>query len=521
MFDILIKKGLVFDGLANEPKILDLAIKDGKISKIGNLKNEKAKTEINAEGFYVCPGFLEINSLADRDFSVFLKPAAENYLLQGVTTVIGGAGGASLYPLISGSLESLNKWLDYQQINIKWQRIGDFFAILEKRGLGVNFGSLISWATIRSDFTKREFRTLSKEEKEKLKFIVEESLKEGALGIAFALGSEEERAVGIEEILEIGEIVKKFKGYLGFSLRDESDGFLSSTREVCEVSNRGKLPIEIYQLKVLGENNHKFFKDALKFIEDANEKEELINFDLSPYESTVLPLMSYLPDWAAVGGWPVFLKNIREEIIYKKLIQDLKRKRNLISNLIVTSSENEPFFVAKSLKELAKGFNLTPEETLLKILEINNGRVFVFSKNLSPENVKMGITSEFSFVSAESGFYDKEEKSQALIHPKSFDTFIKFLNDWSLKNKILPLEQAIYKITGKVAKKIGLNNRGFIKENNWADVIILSPEKLNSLATYKNPYLSPAGIGTVIINGKIAYNKGIISEERVGKIIRH
>lgn len=520
MFDILIKKGLVFDGLANKPQNLDLAIKDGKISQIGNLKNEKAKIEINASEQYICPGFIEINSLADRDFSIFLKPKAENYLLQGVTTVIGGAGGASLYPLISGSLESLNKWLNYRQINIKWQKLSDFFAILEKRGLTVNFGSLISWATLRSDFTNREFRTLSKEEKEKLKFMVEESLKEGAMGIAFALGSEEERVVGIEEILEIGEIVKKFKGYLGFSLRDETDGFLSSLREILEVAEKGKLPIEIYQLKVFGEDNYAYFKDALQLIEDINEKEELVNFDTSPYETTILPLMSFLPDWAAVGGWSVFLKNIREEIIYQKLIQDLKKKKNLISDLIITSSENEPFFIGKDLKELAINFNLTVEESLIKILEINNGRVFVFSRNLSPENVKTAVSSEFSFISAESGFYDREEKCQSLIHPKSFDSFVKFLTEYSLKNKVLSLEEAIYKITGKVAKKIGLKNRGTIKENNWADIVIISPEKLSSLASYKNPYLSPLGIETIIINGKIAYDKGIISEEKAGKIMR-
>jgi len=521
MYDLLIKNGTVFDGLGNEPKNLDILIKNERIVKIGNFKNEKANIEINAEDLYVSPGFIEINSLADRDFSIFLNPQAENYLLQGVTTVIGGACGASLYPLISGSLESLNKWVDYKKINVKWQRIKDFFEIIEKRGIGVNFGGLISWSLLRSEFTNREFRNLTNEEKEKLKFIIKESLKEGALGVAFGLGYEDEKVVGVEEMLEIANIVKSFNGYLGFNLRDETDGFLTSLKEIIEVVERGQISSEIYQLKVLGKENFKYFKDGLRFIEQINKEKELLNFDISPYEISLEPLMIYLPDWAAIGGFKVFLKNIKEKVIYQKLIDDLKKKRELINELIISDCKNKPVLIGKSLKEIAKDFNLGPEEAMVKILEINEGRVFVFSKNLLLENIKEAIKSPYSFISSNSGFLSKESyQSGILCHPQSFGAFIKFLKDFVIDKKIYSFNEAIYKLTGKVAQKIGLKKRGVIKENNFADIVIFSPSKLNSLADFSNPYLPPLGIDTVIINGKITYRKGIFEKTNQGKIIK-
>lgn len=521
MFDVLIKNGTIFDGLGNNPEIKDIAISNEKIVKIGNLKKEKAKIEINAEGLYVCPGFIEINTLADRDFSLFTSPQAENYLLQGVTTVIGGGCGASLFPLITGSLDILYKWTDYKKINVNWQKAKDFFAILEKRGIGVNFGGLISWANLRSDITHKEFRNLTKEEKEKLKFLIKKTLKEGALGVSFGLGYEDERVVGIEEILEIANLIKQFKGYISFNLRDETDGFLVSVSEILEAALRAEVSTEIYQLRVFGKENFKDFANGLKLIEEANKEKELINFDISPYEIIEEPLITFLPDWVAVGGWSVFLRNMREKVIFQKLVEDLKRKKEILNNLIISNSQNKPLFIGKSIKELAKDFSISPEETVIKLLIINDGSVSVFSKSVSLENIKLAIFSPYSFISAKSGFYRANIlRPNKIIHPESFGAFIKFLKDFVIEEKKYSWEEAIYKLTGKVAQKIGLKDRGTIKENNWADIVIFSPLKLNSPANFFNPYLAPTGLDTVIINGKIAYRKGIFENTSLGKIIK-
>ncbi len=280
-------------------------------------------------------------------FLYFIIRKRENYLAQGVTTVIGGGCGASLFPLITGSLDIFYKWIDHKTININWQKADEFFNLLQNKGLGVNFGALISWGVLRRDITNSEFRPLTKEEKEKLKLLITKTLKEGALGVSFGLGYEEERAVGIDEILLVLELVKKFNGYLAFKLRDERDGFLASLHEVLEVAQKGDISLEIYQFKVLGKENYKYFSDGLKLIEEANQEKVLVNFDISPYEVIESPLMDFLPDWAAVGGFKVFLKNIREPVIRLKLINDLKKEKEILKNLVISNSKNKPLFYWK------------------------------------------------------------------------------------------------------------------------------------------------------------------------------
>lgn len=529
MYDILIKNGKVFDGSGATAKNVDIGIKNGKVAILGQLKNEKARTEINAENRFVCPGFIDINNNADHTLDIFTTPSAENLIRQGVSTIICGNSGASLAPLISGSLESIQKWADPNRINIDWREVKDFLNLLDKRKLGVNFATLIGWGTLRSEFTNGEFRNLTKNELEKLKLVVSHSLDQGALGVSFGLGYASEKMVGISEILEVGQVIKDKKGYLSFHLRDEAEGLLASVREVIELAEKGNLSIEISNFKAEGKPNFDSFIEALKMIEKANKsikrtsvsKKELINFDIFPYDSNAQLLYLILPEWAAVGGREVLLKNINDEIVKKKIIQDLKRKKYLYKNLLIADSGQRWWFSGKSLEEIAKAFNLSLEETLLKIIEMCEDRVVVFTQDLFEENIENGLKSAYSFVGSNSGFSNIESGKRGIwIHPRTFGTFSKFLGHYVREKKLLSWEEGIYKITGKVAEKVGLSNRGLLKENFWADVVVFNPEKIQDNSTLKNPFQYPNGIETVIINGGLAYHKGILTEERYGKTIR-
>jgi len=521
MFDLLIKNGKVFDGSGEAAKNVDIGIRNGKIVDIGDLKNEMAKTEINAEDRFVCPGFIDIDNEADHYLDVFTLPSAENLIRQGVSTVICGNSGASLAPLISGSLALMRKWSDPNRVNIDWREFKDFLNFLDKKKLAVNFASLIGWGTLRSEFTKGEFRNLTKEELEKLKLMVGQGMTQGALGVSFGLGYASEQMVGISEILEVGKVVKDKNGYLSFHLRNQSEDFLTSIQEVIEVAEKGQLPIEISHLFIEGKPNLENFAEALKMIKKANKKTELINFDLFPYDSSAKVLYLILPEWAAIGGREVLLKNINDEVVRKKIIQDLKRRKYLYKDILIADSGQRWWFSGKTLEEVAKGFNLSLEEALLKVIETCEDRVVIFTKNLSEENVEDGLKSSYSFVSSNSGFSNMESGKRGIwVHPQTFGTFPKFLGSYVREKKLLSWEEGIHKITGKVAKKAGINNRGLLKKDFWADVVVFNPEKINDKSTLKNPFQYPDGIETVIINGGLAYHKGILTEERYGKTVR-
>ena len=528
MYDILIKNGEIFDGTGAEPKKTDLAIKNGKIVAIGSLKNEKAKTEINAENRFITPGFIDINNDADHDLSLLKMPEAENLLRQGITTIVGGNCGASLAPLISNSLSSLDKWAKVIDFNISWRTVKEFLNFLTKKQLGVNFATLVGWGTLRADITKNQFRPLTKQELEELKFIVKSSLAEGAFGVSFGLGYNLEQAVGLTEIQALAKEIKEKKAYLAFHLRNEAEGLLSSIREVLEVAEKEKVSLEISHLRVEGKDNFDSFPEALKMINNVNQepaspagRSELVNFDIFPYDYNAESIYLLLPEWAAVGGREILLKNLHDDIVRKKLIEDIKKKKYLYQDLIIADSGERWWFAGKTLAEIAQGFNLSLENALLKIIELCEKRILVFVKSLSLENVEKGILSPYSFVASNSGIYNLNSGEKGTwVHPRAFGTFPKFLNDYAKVKKFFSWGKAIHKITGKVADKIGLKDRGYLKENYWADLVIFNPDTIKNKATLENPFQYPEGIETVIVNGALAYQKGIFSHERHGQILR-
>ena len=538
MYDILIKNGAIFDGTETEAKKADLAIKNGKIIAIGSLKNEKAKTEINADNRFITPGFIDINNDADHDLSLLKMPEAENLLRQGITTIVGGNCGASLAPLISGSLLSLDKWVKTIDFNISWQTMKEFLNFLTKKQLGVNFATLVGWGTVRADITQNQFRPLKKEELEELKFIIKSSITQGAFGVSFGLGYNLEQAVGLTEIQAIAHVIKEKKAYfersekngsraiargpyLAFHLRNEAEGLLSSMREVLEVAEKEKISLEISHLRVEGKDNFDSFSEALKMIQKINVNQGLVNFDIFPYDYNAESLYLILPEWLTIGGREVLLKNLHDEIVRKKLIEDIKKKKYLYKNLIVADSGERWWFAGKSLEEIAQDFNLSLEDALLKIIELCEKRILVFVKSLSLENVEKGILSPYSFIASNSGIYNLNSGEKGTwVHPRAFGTFPKFLNDYVKVKKFFSWEEAINKITGKVADKIGLKDRGYLKENYWADLVIFNPDKIKDKATLENPFQYSEGIETVIVNGNLSYQRGILSHDYYGQILR-
>jgi len=522
MFDLIIKKAKIVSGkLDEEAKEGDIGILKGKILKIGNLKNEISAKEINAENCFICPGFIDINNSSDHNLTIFSLPLAENLIRQGVTTVIIGNQGVSLAPLLRGDLINFEKWVDTSRINVNWQTVNELLDLLEKKKIGVNVGTLVGWGNIRTDLTGGEFRNLSKEELEKGKYLVEKSLKEGALGVSFGLNYYHEKMVGIKEILEIAKIVKKYNGFLSFRLRDPEKNFLKSVEEIIEIADLTNLEVEINNF-IIKEENNVILKKGLEKIHLFNEEKELINFDLSPYEYQVENAFEILPEWVRIGKKENFFKNLTESDFKRKIIEELKEKRNIYASAVVIEANKKWWFVGLTLKEIAERFDLSLEETILKLIEICNSQILFLVKNTTFENIDPIINSYYSFISSDSGFFNLEDITKRIwTHPKTFANFIRFLKYYVKEREKYSLKEAISKLTFQVAQKIGLKNRGLIKEGYQADLVILDLNSLDDPTSFFNPFQYPSGVKTVIINGQIAYHKGVISKNCYGQIIRN
>ncbi|MGB9763255.1 MAG: N-acyl-D-amino-acid deacylase family protein [Minisyncoccia bacterium] len=518
MYDILIKNGEIIDGSGNPSKKMDIAISNKKIVGLGYFKNEKAKKEINAETKLVVPGFIEVNTNSDHDLTLWHN-RGENMLLQGVTTLIGGKSGVSLAPFIKPNLNCLNRF-GKVDININWSTLSEFFVFLRKQKLYLNFATLIGWGILRASLVNNEFRSLTEEELSKLLLVVKKSLEQGAFGVSFGLGYDVEQAVGIKEIKAVAEIVSKYQGILSFSLRDYSDRLITSLEEALTVLKYFKIPIQIELLKAEGKENEKLFQEALDLIEKMNQ-DNLITFEIIPYETELISLTDLLPDWVIVEGREALLRYLNNNETKEYLINEIKKKKYLYENLKIINSGNNWWFNNKNLKEIANNFSLSIEETILKLIKMTSEKIYAISKTQNIENIIMGVLNKNSFITSHSGLYDlnKTSSRRNWLHPKTCGTFSKFINEFIIKEKKISWEEGIRKLTGKVSDYLKLKNRGYLKEDYYADLLVINPLKLKDNAILDNPFQYSEGIELIVINGKIVYERGIFESESHGEII--
>ncbi len=522
MYDILIKNGAIFDGSGRESLTSSLAIKNGKIAKIGNdIQDKEAKQVIEAKNRYVTPGFIDINNSADHYLGILNYPQCHNLIAQGITTIIMGHCGASLAPLIQGNLNFLNHWSQNTNINISWNYVEEYLAYLKTKKIGVNIGTLIGWNTIRENTVGKGFKPLNDKELESCLFLLKRSLQEGGLGVSFGLAYPNQKVIGLKEIIKAAEIVKKYNGLISIHLRNETESLLEAIDEVVEIAKKTQANIEIVHLKAYGQDNWSLYPKALAKIKETNETFHTnINFDIYPYELTAESLFLLLPEWLSIGDESTLRKNIEDKNIHKNLLRILKEKRKMYEDMFFVSSPNDFMFSGKSLKQISKEFGLSLEETLLKIILLKPKELIVYNLAVSIENIISSLKSPYCIVSSNSTSHDPSSIYQDnFIHPRAFGTFPRLFKSYVSDQSILTYAQAIHKCTGLPAKKLNLKNKGIIKLENDADIIIWNPGTIEDLANEKNPFASPKGIETVIINGKIAFNKSQFQNTGSGKIL--
>ena len=520
---ILIKNGTILDGSGKKRYLADIEIVDDKIKKTGNFQNKKADLEIDASGLMVAPGFIDIHTHSDSYWTLFTIPSQESFVRQGITTILGGNCGSSLAPLVEGIvISSIQKWANLNEVNVNWLKFGEFLKELEKRKLGLNFGTLVGHATLRRGLLKDEFRDPTNEEINKMRFMLEESLEEGAFGFSTGLAYSHAKISKAEEIIEILRVLKKHKVVYATHLRNEGNDLISSINEAINaVKENENIPLEISHFKLTGEENWSKFKKAIEMVEE-NKKTGLdINFDVYPYNSTASLLYMLLPDWSLEGGKNALLNRLKDEKTKKKIIEDLKVKNYDYSNYTIAVLPGQKNLIGKTIREIAQKEQIHPAESLINMIMISKDRAIVFNETVSEENLELAISHPLSFISSDGSGYDsKYSKKGELVHPRSFGSFPKVLGTYAREKKLVSLEEAIYKMSGGPAKKFGIKARGFIDKNYFADIVIFDPRNVGSNADFNNPYKYPKGIEYVLINGEIIVKKGEYSGKMAGKVLR-
>lgn len=475
---ILIKNIQLIDGTGRPAFKADVLVKKEKIHAIGNFPRYRADEIIDGMGAYLSPGFIDIDAESDHDLALFSDSSQKDFLLQGVTTIIGGQRGASLAPLIYGSLKSIEEWADTRKINVNWHTVAEFLKIMKRRRLGVNFGTLVGYRTIRQSLAGDSTKDLSRNELRILNSIMEKSLREGAFGFSASLDYFYNNQVSYNEIKFLAETTAKHKGVCALRLRDKEKGQISSVKEAIETAKETGVKVLINNLKPLI-GHKKDYEEVLELISKNTDKAD-IYFGVCLSEASAVSIRAFLPGWVWEEDYETALKDIQTPGLKEKILKEMPRIKG--EEIILGAPSNE-YLVGKSLKEFAQNRNLTIGESLLELMKITGFRATVSYRNLNFRKTVQSLAHE-----------------RAIVASKSAGKFLKLVE----KEKIMPIEKAIYKITGLPAAKLGLKNRGTIRNGHLAD-LVLSRD---------------AEIREVLLNGKRVIKDGRFQGILAGKVLK-
>lgn len=523
MFDVVIKNGAVIDGSGAARVVTDVAIKDEKVSALENLGDRfEAQKVIDATGKIVCPGFVDILDHSDSFWTLYNVPRLDSKIMQGVTTIIGGNCGSSLAPVLGpDSIYSIRKWSNADHLSINWVRVSEFFEELKRHKLGLNFGSLVGHETLRRGIMGDEVRRITGEEIKMMGKMLYDALHEGAWGMSTGLVFSHAKMSSSDEVKYLAGILQSENALYASHIRGEAEDLLPSVNETIQIGHETGVSIEISHFKAVGQKYWSDMPRALHMINLAGEEGVNVDFDIYPYDTTGSVLYIILPDWVSEGGRQKMLSRLKDFDLRHKIVAEMKGLDYNYDHLIVSICPRMKEVVGKSIAELAVRQELSPEECVIELLIGAGGHAIVFDRGaLSEQNIVEEIKHSHCIIaSGDAAYHTDYARRGELVHPRCFGAFARMLGKYAREEGVASLEEIIYKMTLKPARKVGLDKRGLLQSGYYADIAIFDPALVRDHATYENPYQYATGFDYVILNGRVVVEEGAHTGELAGRVL--
>ncbi len=508
--DVLIRNGMIYDGTGAAPRKADITIRSDKIVGIGDLSSSPAKIVIDAKGLAIAPGF--INMLSWSNESLIADGKGQSEIRQGVTTQILGEGW-SMGPYTDAMKKAFKTKQTDIQFDIEWTTLSEYLYFLQRRGISHNVASFIGQATIREHIIGLENRKATPQDLQKMREIVERAMRDGALGIGTALEYAPAYYADTEELIELCKAAAKYKGKYITHMRSEGTRLLEALDEAIKIGREAKIPVEIYHLKAAGKDHWKKMDDAIARIEAARKDGVTITANMYVYEAGGAPLSACIPPWASDGGEIAMRRRLKDPKDRARVIDDIKNKtdwpnfyRNAGSpdRLILVSFKKEALkpLQGKTLEEIAKMRKADPVETILDLLVEDESSIGTFYFITAEENIRKLVALPWiSFGSDEASQAPEGVFLKSMPHPRAYGNFARVLGKYVREEKLLKLEETIRKMTSLPAANLGLDKRGLLKDDYFADVVIFDPATIIDKATYQKPHQYSVGVKHVFVNG--------------------
>jgi N-acyl-D-aspartate/D-glutamate deacylase len=528
--DLLIRNGVIYDGRGGDPVRGDVAVRDGKVVAFGKLQDYTAGTTVDAGGLAVAPGF--INTLSWATDALIHDGRGMSELKQGVTLEIFGEG-ESYGPVNARIREEMLKNQADIRYDITWTTLGDYLEFLVKKGISMNVASFVGATTVREHEIGFDDRPPTPEELRRMKELVRQAMREGALGVGSSLIYAPASYAKTDELIELAKAAGEFGGGYISHMRSEGDRFLEALDELIRISREAKVNAQVYHLKAAGERNWPKMKQAIERIEAARASGLHITADMYTYTAGATGLDAAMPPWVQEGGIDSWIARLRQPDVRKRVIEEMRAPNASWESLLQAAGSAERVLLigfknpklkpltGKSLAQVAKMRGVSPEDAAIDLVIEDGSRVGTAYFLMSEENVKLGLSQPW--VNIDSDAAAQAPEGPFLLtnpHPRAYGSFARFLGRYVREQKVTTLQDAIRRLTRLPAETFKLRNRGCFDPGCQADIVIFDPAKIADHSTFEEPQKYATGVLHVFVNGVQVLKNGEHTGKTPGQVVR-
>jgi N-acyl-D-amino-acid deacylase len=530
--DLVVRGGIVYDGTGRPPDIGDVAIRGDRITTVGDVGRLAAPHVIDADGLAVAPGFINMMSWSNE--SLIEDGASQSEIRQGVTLEVMGEGW-SMGPLtdeMKAEVERRGAGNPLVEYSVEWTTLGEYLGWLERRGVSPNVASFVGASTVRIHAMGYKARPATEEELGRMRELVREAMAEGALGVASALIYPPATFSTTEELVALAGVAAEFGGMYASHIRSEGAALIEAVEELLEIARLANVRAEIYHLKASGRTNWPKMDGAIEMIEAARATGHAVTADAYPYTFSGTGLDACVPPWAHEGGFDVFLTRLRDPATRARILEGMRSSSSQWENpfletapdaIVVTGFRQDALrhLTGMTLAEVASLRGTTPEETVLDLLVEDDNNVGALYFAMAEDDVRKVLSLPWvSFCSDEESQAPEGIFLKAAPHPRAYGAFARVLGTYVRDERILPLEEAIRRMTTLPAENLRLDGRGMLREGAYADVVVFDPVEVRDHATPDDPHRYSTGVRHVLVNGTPVVSEGEHTGARPGRFVR-
>jgi len=528
-YDVVIRNGHIIDGTGSPWYWGDVGIRDGRIAAIGNLSRAHAKQVIDAAGRVVAPGFIDM--LGQSEVTMLVDPHVPSKIFQGITTEITGEGD-SVAPQTDATLKDFHEEFAHYGVTPNWRTFTQYFARLQKQGMGINLGTYVGATIVRRVVIGDADRTATPADIEKMKALVAEAMREGALGLSTALQYPPAPYASTDELIALASVASQYGGIYATHMRSEGDGEMAALAETARIAREAHIPVEIFHLKTAGKPNWGKMPQVVAFIDKQRSEGVDIEADTYAYTAWNNDLAAFIPPWAHDGGDAKMIARLKDPATRARIRKDMQTPSASWDNewqevsgpegVLISSVQNPELMPlqGKTLADVAKMWHEDPIDALCDLLIKDNAFTNVSVFGMSEPDVELALKQPWVSIDNDyggmspTGLLGKEH-----AHPRAYGTFPRIIRKFVRDKHLLTLPDAIRKFSALPAQREHLIDRGVLKKGMWADVVVFDPAKLHDVGTYENPNQLAVGMDYVLVNGVPVIAAGKMTKALPGKVL--